>query len=286
MEIVTLASRPDPAPKLWDLLSVWPKFMRHDPVADLCYDNIESRWSDWTLVAIDGDHIAARSFCVTFAMGVDIERPTLPSNGWDGVIRWSCLDSLEGREPTAVSALEIAVDPVYRGTGIAADMVRAMRNNASRHGFGELVAPVRPSRKHLEPETPNRYARQGCHPFHTRYESDRIHLRDRKSQNQSHERCQEPSPRPGEGLQAHRCHPRTVAQGQQPRTRRPGASRHRIRRRKPNRKKDRQHKGRRLTTRPNPQDLAIRRRERPEPTAPQWIQAVGDTGIEPVTSAV
>ncbi len=159
MEIVTLAARMDLAPKLWDLQSVWPEFMRHDPVADLYYEDIESRWSDWTLIAIDGDHVAARGFCVTFAMGADIERPVLPSDGWDSVIRWSCLDRLKGHEPTAVSALEITIDPVYRGTGLAADMVRAMRDNASRHGFGSLVVPVRPSRKHLEPDTPmHKYA--------------------------------------------------------------------------------------------------------------------------------
>ena len=154
MEIVTLGARLDLAPSLWDLQSVWPEFMLHDPVADLYYQDIESRWSEWTLIAIDGDHVAARGFCVTFAMGADIKRPVLPSDGWDSVIRWSCLDRLKGHEPTAVSALEITVDPVYRGTGLAGDMVRAMRDNASRHGFGSLVVPVRPSHKHLEPETP------------------------------------------------------------------------------------------------------------------------------------
>jgi len=33
-------------------------------------------------------------------------------------------------------------------------MLAAMRENARRHGFGELVAPVRPNAKHTEPHTP------------------------------------------------------------------------------------------------------------------------------------
>jgi hypothetical protein len=33
-------------------------------------------------------------------------------------------------------------------------MLSAMRDNARAHGFSEVVAPVRPSAKHLEPHTP------------------------------------------------------------------------------------------------------------------------------------
>ncbi|MEN8233705.1 MAG: N-acetyltransferase [Actinomycetota bacterium] len=154
MEIVTLADRPDLIPSLWNLSSVWPDFMRYDPFAHLYYDHVEERWSDWVLMAIDGEHIAARGFSVPFAMGSDIDRPNLPTDGWDGVVRWSHLDHVHGREATTVSALEIVVDPDYQGVGLAGDMIRAMCDNAQRHGFDELVAPVRPTGKHLEPETP------------------------------------------------------------------------------------------------------------------------------------
>ncbi|MEN8114657.1 MAG: N-acetyltransferase [Actinomycetota bacterium] len=154
MEIVTLADRPDLVSSLWNLSSVWPGFMRHDPFAHLYYDHVEDRWGDWVLMAVDGERTAARGFSVPFAMGSEIDRPDLPSDGWDGVVRWSHQDHVHGHEATTVSALEIVVAPDYQGTGLAGDMIRAMCDNAARHGFSELVAPVRPTGKHLEPETP------------------------------------------------------------------------------------------------------------------------------------
>ena len=46
-----------------------------------------------------------------------------------------------------LGALQIVVDPARRGTGLAAFMVRAMQANARAHGFGALIACVRPTEK-------------------------------------------------------------------------------------------------------------------------------------------
>ena len=64
------------------------------------------------------------------------------------------LDEVAGRAPTHVSALEVAIRPDLRGTGLASVMLEAKRANVARLGFTDLVAPVRPSRKSLEPLTP------------------------------------------------------------------------------------------------------------------------------------
>ena len=81
-------------------------------------------------------------------MGDELGRATLPEDGWDGVIRWAWLDELAGREPTHLSALEVAIRPDLRGTGLASVMLEAKRQNAIRLGFTDLVAPVRPSQRH------------------------------------------------------------------------------------------------------------------------------------------
>jgi GNAT superfamily N-acetyltransferase len=152
MEIVTLTQRPDLADAHRDLTSGWPQFMLNDPVADLYYSQLDV-WSDHVLLALDDTGIVARGFSVGFAMAGDIGRADLPSNGWDGVVRWSWLDLIAGRAPTHASALEVIVRPELQGTGVATEMVRAMIKNVDRLGFRELVAPVRPSDKHLEPKT-------------------------------------------------------------------------------------------------------------------------------------
>lgn len=155
--IASIADRPDLAPLVWSFSGLWPQFMQQDPISALFYAQATQRFAAFTLVAYDPadpDRPVARSCSVPFAMGETIDRPALPDDGWDGVIRWSWLDGLAGREPTHVSALEVAVRPDLRGTGVAAVLLEAKRANARRLGFSELFAPVRPSLKSAEPHVP------------------------------------------------------------------------------------------------------------------------------------
>ena len=153
--VTTLAERPFLVERLWELTDLWPRFMVEDPIADLYYRDCTRARPDYVLVATaEGtDHLVARGFAVPFALDLP-ERGDLPGDGWDGVIRWSWADRVDGRPPDSVSALEITIVPERRGTGLAGHMVQAMRDLAARRGFGVLVAPVRPSRKADEPWTP------------------------------------------------------------------------------------------------------------------------------------
>lgn len=152
IEIVRLADRPHLAGAFWELTDLWPAFMLQDPIGDLYYTQLD-RHADHVLLAVDaGGQVLARGLGVPFAMGQDVRRPELPSDGWDGVIRWSWLDQLADRAPTHLSALEITVVPAARGTGLAARMLEALRDTAGARGLQGYVAPVRPSRKHLDPD--------------------------------------------------------------------------------------------------------------------------------------
>jgi GNAT superfamily N-acetyltransferase len=157
LEIVTLAERPDLASRLWDFDDLWPEFMTNDPIGDLFYTRTATTYAELTLLAFDRDapeRPVARSCAVPVAMGGDTGRDHLPEDGWDGVIRWAWLDEVAGRTPTHVSALEVAIRPDLRGTGLASVLLEAKRANVARLGFRDLFAPVRPSGKHLEPHTP------------------------------------------------------------------------------------------------------------------------------------
>lgn len=152
--VVPLHERPDLTQAFWSLTDLWPRFMLEDPVADLYFSQLDV-WRDHVLVAIDAQGRAAgRALAVPFRLGDDVDRPDLPPNGWDGVVRWSWLDRLAGRRPNHVSALEITVAPDARGTGLAAQLIGRMKQSAERSGATALVAPVRPSRKHLVPHEP------------------------------------------------------------------------------------------------------------------------------------
>ena len=157
--IVPLSEQPELEPFLWEdeLMSSWPEFMLNDPISNLYYDEARfERYYDFMLVAYDDsspEHILARAFSVPFCLGDEYERKGLPDGGWDSVVRWADQDFLLKRKPNAISALEITISLRAKGQGLSGQMVRAMCNNAKRLGFNDLLAPVRPSQKHLEPNT-------------------------------------------------------------------------------------------------------------------------------------
>ncbi len=150
LTISVLADRPDLVGPMWDMDNSWPEFMRHDPIGGLFYGNVESRFAEYVLVAQDeADEVVACAYSVPFVL----DGAELPDNGWDFAIRNGLLASIRGDQPDAVSAVEIAVRPDRQGTGLSGQMLTAMRANAGRHGFAELVAPVRPSGK-VDPHEP------------------------------------------------------------------------------------------------------------------------------------
>lgn len=153
MEIFSLRERPDLRPLVFssNLQSIWPEFMRHDAAADLYFaPTIFDRYVDYAFAGISDGKVVARAFSVPFAFNTD-DRHQLPDGGWDQVIRWAHADSLIGRSPTALSALEISLLPEARGSGGSLALLNAMKSCARIRGFTSLYAPVRPSQKHLQP---------------------------------------------------------------------------------------------------------------------------------------
>ena len=161
LAVSTLAERPELRAGAFsaEFDSAWPEYMRHDPTANLYYgQGALDRYLDFVLVAVDRDapdRVIARGCSVPFAFRDGTEgRNELPLGGWDTVIRWADADWRAGRRATVVSALEIVLLPPYRGRGISQLMLEAMIANVWTRGFGDLFAPLRPSEKHREPETP------------------------------------------------------------------------------------------------------------------------------------
>ncbi len=153
VEITSLAARPDLHDAADRLTELWPRFMLHDPVADLYYARQQDHAAH-IFLALDGHEVVGRAYSVPVAIERHPRRQGLPADGWDGIVRWAWLDQLTGRQPSHVSALEIMVAPPHRGTGLALRLLDAMKDAARSIGVSELVAPVRPSRKHEQPHTP------------------------------------------------------------------------------------------------------------------------------------
>ncbi|MFD7446444.1 N-acetyltransferase [Streptomyces sp. NPDC059909] len=152
LTITTLAERPELRDPMWRMLDTWPEFILNDPVGWANMGRIVAELPEYVLVATDPEGaVVARGFSVPLALDADGRRE-LPGTGWDQALLWAFSDLRHGRTPDTVSAIEITVTTGMLGRGISAVMVAAMRDNARARGFKELVAPVRPSAKHLEPE--------------------------------------------------------------------------------------------------------------------------------------
>ena len=155
LTISVLADRPDLVEAMWNMPNSWPEFMRHDPIGGLFYGNVETRFPEYVLVAQDDiGEVVACAYSIPFVL----EGGGLPDNGWDYVIRNGLLANLRGQRPNAVSAVEIAVRPDRQRAGVSQQMLVALRENAARRGFAELVAPVRPNGKSDVHEPMSKYA--------------------------------------------------------------------------------------------------------------------------------
>ncbi|MGY0017983.1 N-acetyltransferase [Streptomyces sp. cg35] len=154
LTITTLAERPELAEAMWGMPDTWPLFAVQDPVAVLLMPRIRDELPEYVLVATDAEgDVVARGFSVPFALHAE-GRGQLPDRGWDQVLQWSFADRRAGIAPDTVSAIEITIVPAMQGKGLSGMMLAAMRDNARGRGFREVVAPVRPSAKHLEPNVP------------------------------------------------------------------------------------------------------------------------------------
>ena len=156
--LVSYVERPDlidPADRFNG--SVWPEFMLQDAEADKYWHLLDTAFAEYQLVLLDAEgRIAATNNSAPIAWdGTDAGLP----DGWDRQFEQSALELERGTEPNTLGALQIVVDPARRGSGLAGTMIQAMRANARAHGFGHVIACVRPTDKHLYPLTPiERYA--------------------------------------------------------------------------------------------------------------------------------
>lgn len=152
--ITTRAKRPEFGSQIWEMPDSWPEFMDHDPVGSSLYSVATAAYPELTVVATDDDgSVVAHGQATAFRLGLEGRRE-LPDTGWDQVLSWVDSDLRKGVEPDVASALEISVHPGWQGRGMSSLMLTALRDAARARGFDTLLAPVRPSGKHLEPAVP------------------------------------------------------------------------------------------------------------------------------------
>ena len=151
IRFVTVRDRPDLLRPMWELPNPWPTFMQQDVVADFSYDLMPVRFrniSSSPLRVIRCGVVSMR--CRTPGAEVDED---LPENGWDFALAMAFRPEMP-EAATALCLIEARIHPDVAGAGLGTDLLLAARENATALGYSHLLAPIRPTRKHREPDTP------------------------------------------------------------------------------------------------------------------------------------
>ena len=156
---VTLRERPE----LEQIFSpqkdrIWPQFMFYDVYAAKRWRFLSNAFSSFQVYLLnEADEPIAVGQAIPCVW--DGTMNDLPIGWADSLVRG--VDGYEaGRQPNTLAALEIAIQPEYRGQGVSYEMLTALRTVAKGHGFQAIIVAVRPSMKSHYPITPmERYAR-------------------------------------------------------------------------------------------------------------------------------
>ncbi|MEV0899968.1 N-acetyltransferase [Actinoplanes sp. NPDC049802] len=144
LHVASLADRPDLETAMLTMESTWPDYIRPDPV--LVHWIFERHAAHQLVVLDDTRTVVARAASAPLAW--DGDPAGLPGTGWDEALRQCMSDTYLGRPFTALCALEIAVVPGHQLRNLSARTLRALQDHARDQGFGDLLAPVRPSLAH------------------------------------------------------------------------------------------------------------------------------------------
>ena len=165
--IVTCAEAPDLYERVPIGAEEWPKFIHHGDVTNRYWDALFEVLPEFQFALYDeaSDEVVAKG--QTAPVAWDRTLDGLPG-GVDDVLEQALADG-PSREPNTLCALVAVVRREHQGKGLSSRVIQGMAALASRHGLGELIAPVRPTMKERYPLTPMdryiRWTRQDGLPF-------------------------------------------------------------------------------------------------------------------------
>jgi GNAT superfamily N-acetyltransferase len=153
LTVFTAAERPDLVERAWAATrDTLPEFNNHGAVLNRYWDRLVGERPEFQFHVVEGDEPVVRARAVPVRWDGTVA--DLPA-GIDGAIA----RGFEERGANVLCALLIAVRGSEQGRGLSRVALEAMTRLARAHGFGSLIAPVRPSWKERYPLVPiERYA--------------------------------------------------------------------------------------------------------------------------------
>lgn len=129
----------------------FPAFITADREVKKHIGRVRELFAALDIMLVDGDEPVATGWGVPIAWTGDVE--DLPVSFAD-ILRRAVEAHDRGLEANALVIGGGVVHPARKGTGLAADLVRALAATGRENGLPRVLAPVRPTLKHLYPLTP------------------------------------------------------------------------------------------------------------------------------------
>jgi GNAT superfamily N-acetyltransferase len=153
LEFPTRAERPGSLPHTASLgeRAIWPEFLYHDPVLERLFGRVMSEYAEFQFYAWDGESEEVVAVGMAVPATWDRGAASLPDRGLNAVVEARFADGAS--EPNVLCALQIVIAPERRSQGLSGRMIRRMAEIGRDHALDTLIAPVRPTLKHLYPLT-------------------------------------------------------------------------------------------------------------------------------------
>lgn len=149
----TRAERPGRLPHIPSLSEkLWPEFLYHDPVLDRLLGRVIAEDAEVQFYAWDDEREEVVGVGMAVPAAWDGAAASLPDGGLDAVVEARFVEGAP--EANVLCALQILIAPEHRAQGLSARMIRRMAEIGRDHGLDPLIAPVRPTLKHVYPLTP------------------------------------------------------------------------------------------------------------------------------------
>lgn len=149
----TAAERPDLWERGIESADVWPEYNLHGDVLNRFWPHLDEELAAFQFVLYDDQADAVVAEGHTGPLWWDGDDATLPP-GIDAALEQVFARARAGEPVNTLCALAAETPRTGRARGMAEQLLGAMSELARRHGLTRVVAPVRPSTKHLYPHTP------------------------------------------------------------------------------------------------------------------------------------
>ncbi|HLF72722.1 MAG TPA: hypothetical protein VI524_00110 [Anaerolineales bacterium] len=127
--------------------AAWPEFMLHDAVANENWHELLDRFPEYQAALYDPDRDRAAAMANSFPLRWEDSLEELPEEGWDWAFVQAVQQHKRGLSSNFQCAIQVIIHPDYRGQGLSAPMIRAVRAVTEAKGLQALIIPLRPNEK-------------------------------------------------------------------------------------------------------------------------------------------